>query len=232
VKSLVDVFREVKRILTDDGTLWVNLGDSYTKTKQLMGIPWRVAFALQSDGWILRSEIIWHKPNPMPESVTNRPTKSHETIFLFSKRDDYFYDGDAIREDAVSKDDRRNGHGRHVYNGKRSKNDGLVQQSFVTITDTRNKRSVWTIPTRAYKGAHFATYPPALVEPCVLAGSKFGDLVLDPFSGSGTTGEVALKFGRNYLGCELNPEYAEMGRARIEAAIGLLGIVETRGNIE
>jgi DNA modification methylase len=165
----------------------------------------------------------------MPESVSDRPTKSHETIFLLTKQEQYFYDAEAIKEPAVSKDDPRNGAGRHTYNGKRAENDGKLQQSFVTVTDTRNKRSVWTVATKPYKGAHFATYPPALVEPCVLAGSQIGDTVLDPFSGSGTTGEVALRFGRNYLGCELNPQYAEISRARIESAIGLLGTVTIEG---
>lgn len=258
VEALCLVFDEVFRVLSDDGTLWLNLGDSYAgnvsfpsdgragfgqdrrglrnrmpeglKSKDLIGVPWQVAFALQKRGWYLRSEIIWHKPNPMPESVKDRPTKSHETIFLLSKQERYFYDAEAIKEPAVSKDDRRNGSGRQTYNGKRAENDGKLQQSFVTVTDTRNKRSVWTVPTKGYKGAHFATYPPALIEPCVLAGSEIGDTVLDPFSGSGTTGEVALRFGRNYLGCELNPEYAEISRSRIESAIGLLGNVSIEGS--
>ena len=261
VTALVAVFAEVRRVLADDGTLWLNLGDSYyphggsrgnknpagdtlrgrknnyqpapkiqnadntIKAKDLLGIPWRVAFALQADGWYLRSEVIWHKPNPMPESVTDRPTKSHETIFLLSKQERYFYDAEAIKEPAVSKDDKRNGGGRHTYSGKRSENDGLVQQSFVTVTDTRNKRSVWTVTTKGYKGAHFATYPPELIEPCVLAGSREGDTVLDPFSGSGTTGEVALLHNRNYVGTELNPEYADISVNRITNAIGMLGQV-------
>ena len=225
VTALVAVFAEVRRVLADDGTLWVNLGDSYGKNKQLLGMPWRVAFALQSDGWYLRSEVIWNKPNPMPESVTDRLTKSHETIFLLAKNEQYFYDAEAIKEPAVSKDDKRNGGGRHTYSGKRSENDGLVQQSFVTVTDTRNKRSVWTVTTKGYKGAHFATYPPELIEPCVLAGSREGDTVLDPFSGSGTTGEVALLHNRNYVGTELNPEYADISVNRITNAIGMLGQV-------
>jgi DNA modification methylase len=269
VTALVAVFAEVRRVLADDGTLWLNLGDSYAnaggktqpqrdtnggfggspgtrnqpyanasggfdrantitgniKSKDLLGIPWRVAFALQADGWYLRSEVIWHKPNPMPESVTDRPTKSHETIFLLSKQERYFYDAEAIKEPAVSKDDKRNGGGRHTYSGKRSENDGLVQQSFVTVTDTRNKRSVWTVTTKGYKGAHFATYPPELIEPCVLAGSREGDIVLDPFSGSGTTGEVALLNNRHYVGTELNPDYADMSVDRIGNAVGMLGQV-------
>lgn len=261
VTALVGVFSEVRRVLADSGTLWLNLGDSYfphggsrgnktpagdtlrgcendyqsapkmssgdnkIKAKDLIGIPWRVAFALQADGWYLRSEVIWHKPNPMPESVTDRPTKSHETIFLLSKQERYFYDHEAIKEPAVSKDDKRNGGGRHTYSGKRSENDGLVQQSFVTVTDTRNKRSVWTVTTKGYKGAHFATYPPELIEPCVLAGSREGDTVLDPFSGSGTTGEVALLNNRNYVGTELNPDYADISVDRIGNAVGMLGQV-------
>lgn len=229
VGALVAVFAEVRKVLTADGTLWVNLGDSYGKNKQLLGIPWRVAFALQSAGWYLRSEVIWHKPNPMPESVTDRPTKSHETIFLLAKNEQYFYDADAIKEPALSKNDRRNGAGRHTYNGKRADKDGKLQQSFVTVTDTRNKRSVWTVPTKAYKGAHFATYPAGLVEPCVLAGSQIGDTVLDPFSGSGTTGEVALLHNRDYVGIELNPEYAEISVKRIRDAVGMFGEVKIQG---
>jgi len=225
VTSLVGVFSQVRRVLADDGTLWVNLGDSYGKNKQLLGIPWRVAFGLQRDGWYLRSEVIWHKPNPMPESVTDRPTKAHETIFLLAKNEKYFYDVDAIKEPAIWADDPRANKGRQTYNGKRAKNDGLIQQSFVTVSDTKNKRSVWTVPVKAYKGAHFATYPPALIEPCVLAGSQEGDTVLDPFSGSGTTGEVALTHNRNYVGTELNPDYAELSVQRINDAVGMLGQV-------
>jgi DNA modification methylase len=230
VAALVSVFAEVRRVLADNGTLWVNLGDSYGKNKQLLGIPWRVAFALQSDGWYLRSEVIWNKPNPMPESVTDRLTKSHETIFLLAKNEQYFYDHEAIKEPATYTDNRHNT-GRQTYNGKRAENDGLLQQSFVTVTDTRNKRSVWTVTVRGYKGAHFATYPPALIEPCVLAGSQEGDTVLDPFSGSGTTGEVALLHNRNYLGVELNPDYADISVERIGNAVGMLGQVTLeRGN--
>ena len=230
VAALVSVFAEVRRVLADNGTLWVNLGDSYGKNKQLLGIPWRVAFALQSDGWYLRSEVIWNKPNPMPESVTDRVTKSHETIFLLAKNEQYFYDHEAIKEPATYTDNRHNT-GRQTYNGKRAENDGLLQQSFVTVTDTRNKRSVWTVTVRGYKGAHFATYPPALIEPCVLAGSQEGDTVLDPFSGSGTTGEVALLHNRNYLGVELNPDYADISVDRIGNAVGMLGQVTLeRGN--
>jgi len=225
VSALVAVFAEVRRVLSDDGTLWVNLGDSYGKNKQLLGIPWRVAFALQSHGWYLRSEVIWHKPNPMPESVTDRPTKAHETIFLLAKNEQYFYDVDAIKEPAIWADDGRAGLGRLNYRGKRQGQEGTGQEAFVSIKEFRNKRSVWTVPVRAYKGAHFATYPPALIEPCVLAGSKEGDTVLDPFSGSGTTGEVALLNNRHYVGTELNPDYADMSVDRIGNAVGMLGQV-------
>jgi DNA modification methylase len=255
VEQLCLVFDEVWRVLADDGTLWLNLGDSYAgnnsrasnngragfgteregvftktgeglKTKDLVGIPWRVAFALQARGWYLRSEIIWHKPNPMPESVTDRPTKSHEHIFLLSKSAKYFYDHEAIKEPAIWANDSRNGSGRNTYDGKRAENDGFIQQSFVTVNDTRNKRDVWTVPVQPYAGAHFAVYPPALIEPCVLAGSREGDTILDPFSGSGTTGVVALRNGRNYVGTELNPEYAELSRHRISDDCGMFGEVE------
>jgi DNA modification methylase len=254
VEQLCLVFDEVWRVLADDGTLWLNLGDSYAgnnsrasdngragfgneregvftktgeglKTKDLVGIPWRVAFALQARGWYLRSEIIWHKPNPMPESVTDRPTKSHEHIFLLTKSAKYFYDHEAIKEPAIWANDLRNGAGRQTYDGKRAENDGLIQQSFVTVNDTKNKRDVWTVPVRGYPGAHFAVYPPELIEPCVLAGSRAGDSVLDPFSGSGTTGMVALRNGRNYVGCELNPEYAALSKQRIGDDCGMFGDV-------
>jgi DNA modification methylase len=231
VTALVAVFSEVRRVLADDGTLWVNLGDSYGKNKQLLGIPWRVAFALQSDGWYLRSEVIWHKPNPMPESVIDRPTKAHETIFLLAKNEQYFYDVDAIKEPAIWASDGRAGLGRLNYRGKRQGQEGTGQEAFVSIKEFRNKRSVWSVPVKAYKGAHFATYPPALIEPCVLAGSQEGDVVLDPFSGSGTTGEVALLHNRNYVGTELNPDYADISVDRITNAIGMLGqVILERGN--
>ena len=256
VENLCQVFDEVWRVLADDGTLWVNLGDSYAgsgkggqsaakrsenwqpeyankglvreglKAKDLVGIPWRFAFAMQDRGWYLRQDIIWAKPNPMPESVTDRCTKSHEYVFLLTKNPRYYFDHEAIKEPAIHANDRRNGKGRHTYTGKRAENDGLVQQFFVTVNDTRNKRSVWTVNTKAYKEAHFAVYPPELITPCVLAGSGEGDTVLDPFSGSGTTGEVALQNGREYIGVELNPNYAELSQRRITKAIGMLGKVE------
>ena len=264
VENLCKVFDEVWRVLADDGTCWVNLGDSYysqtatqgrnedkssgnisstkslvvqgsktfkrdvpgLKTKDLVGIPWRFAFAMQDRGWYLRQDIIWAKPNPMPESVTDRCTKAHEYIFLMSKNPRYYYDHECIKEPALHANDKRAGNGRHTYTGKRAKNDGLVQQSFVTINETANKRSVWNVGVARFKDAHFAVYPPALIEPCVKAGSAEGDTVLDPFSGSGTTGEVALKLGRNYIGTELNPDYAKLSEKRITEAIGLMGKVE------
>jgi DNA modification methylase len=253
VEQLCLVFDEVWRVLADDGTLWLNLGDSYVgtgskgdlkdpkypegrngqavavnnkvtglKSKDLVGIPWRVAFALQARGWFLRSEIIWHKPNPMPESVTDRPTKSHEHIFLLSKSAKYFYDHEAIKE-PVSGDwgtrDRTNGKYHNEGTGL-NPHKGLEKEY-----DSRNKRDVWSVPTQGFPGAHFAVYPPALIEPCVLAGSRAGDTVLDPFSGSGTTGMVALRNGRNYVGCELNPEYAALSKQRIGDDCGMFGDV-------
>lgn len=246
VQRLVEVFRSVKRVLRDDGTLWLNLGDSYAgnmsrvssgragygaeregifsrggeclKPKDLIGIPWRVAFALQADGWYLRQDIIWHKPNPMPESVTDRCTKAHEYIFLLSKSPRYYFDHEAIKEPSIyfGKDE-RSGKGNIRYEGKRTEDTTGKngQDSFVTINSTRNKRSVWTVTTKPYKGAHFATFPADLIEPCILAGSKVGDLVLDPFMGSGTTAAVAKKNGRHYLGTELNPDYIKLAENRL-----------------
>jgi DNA modification methylase len=256
VAELVAVFREVRRVLRDDGTLWLNLGDSYNaynanrgastsisdgsagrdhpqhsrglttttlKNKDLIGIPWRVAFALQSDGWYLRQDIIWHKRNPMPESVTDRCTKAHEYVFLLSKSARYFYDADAIKE-AASSDFGRGVIGRGKQgsalavgcNGRQPQQDhsGWLGGD----GENRNRRSVWTIATQPYKGAHFATFPPALVEPCILAGCPVGGTVLDPFSGSATTGQVALSNARNYIGCELNPEYHELAQQRLDGA--------------
>lgn len=253
-RNLVEVFALVREVLADDGTLWLNLGDSYAtsgvagpqrdvsgglgggrdlgtrgrqgsavsssgierftppglKPKDLCGIPWRVAFALQADGWYLRSDIIWHKPNPMPESVTDRPTKSHEYLFLLSKKARYFYDADAIKEPAIDA-------GKFV---KTNGGDGLgdfgrTRDGFrrgVTVGEFRNRRTVWTITPKPFKGAHFATFPPKLVEPCVLAGSRPGDLVLDPFFGAGTTGMVAEQLGRRYVGIELNSAYSALAR--------------------
>ena len=254
VANMVAVFRAVRRVLRDDGTLWLNLGDSYAGSgkggnpedspwsgfvgssgreaaakaskpylglaqKQLVGIPWRVAFALQADGWYLRQDIIWHKPNPMPESVTDRCTKAHEYIFLLTKSARYYYDNEAVKEPSICTDDPRFGGPRIKYDGKTgltASPDFQGQRSAVTIRETRNKRSVWTVTTKPFKGAHFATFPPDLIEPCILAGSAADTLVLDPFSGAGTTGVVAVQHGRRYIGIELNPDYLEMSRKRIQ----------------
>ena len=256
VAEMVAVFREVRRVLKDDGTLWLNLGDSYAsfrdgkatpdttrgdslgtlvpkgkasnrmastftgtaiKHKDLVGIPWRVAFALQADGWWLRQDIIWHKPNPMPESVTDRCTKAHEYLFLLTKSAKYRFDHHAIQEPAKWSDDKRAGKGRLTYDGKRQGKQGTGQEAFVAIKDMRNRRSVWTVATKPFKGAHFATFPPQLIEPCILAGCPENGVVLDPFFGAGTTGLVAQRHNRRWIGCELNPEYAEIARKRIEA---------------
>lgn len=234
VSSLADVFDEIYRVLKSTGTLWLNIGDSYASVrnadkpatygltvKDLVGIPWRVAFALQDRGWILRQDIIWAKPNPMPESVTDRCTKAHEYVFLFSKSARYHFDASAISEPAIYADDTRKRRGRSEYKVKRPKKDGHLQQSFVVIKDRRNKRSVWQIPTRPFPGAHFAVMPEALVEPCILAGCPSDGVVLDPFFGSGTVGVVALKHGRRYIGVELNSEYISTAQKRIEEEMGL-----------
>lgn len=244
VANMVSVFREVRRVLKDDGTLWLNLGDSYAhslrqygnagelttaskgviiegkkplqvgyKEKDLIGIPWMVAFALRQDGWYLRQDIIWHKPNPMPESVKDRCTKAHEYIFLMSKSQQYYYDADAIAEEAVydgRKDEKYKGGKKDVsiaVHARWTKDDNGIR--------IRNKRSVWTITTKPYSGAHFATFPPDLIEPCILAGSRRGDIVLDPFNGSGTTGMVSYRNGREYVGIELNPAYIDISKERI-----------------
>ncbi|ANS03261.1 DNA modification methylase [uncultured Mediterranean phage uvDeep-CGR2-KM18-C269] len=260
VEKMVEVFREVKRVLKDDGTVWLNLGDSYNgsgkagnknneyfnkhtefgkpaknkdkigvptniknlKPKNLVGIPWRVAFALQADGWYLRQDIIWHKPNPMPESVQDRCTKSHEYIFLLTKSAQYFYDNDAIREDQQSSSLDRlkrgwNGDGDRGYpNGPQNhlKNYFNKTNDEINNLQGRNKRSVWTINTQPYKDAHFAVFPPKIPELCIKAGSKEGDTVLDPFFGSGTTGWVAQRLGRQWIGIELNEEYIKIANKR------------------
>ena len=258
VSRMVEVFREVRRVLRDDGTLWLNLGDSYAssgvynadafadmgarlhakghrysatssggkgraptpeglKTKDLIGIPWRVAFALQADGWYLRQDIIWHKPNPMPESVRDRCTKAHEYLFLLSKSERYYFDSEAMREQAVSNpSDKRRGDGG---NYKTIQNIYGATHCGVSEDGKRNRRSIWTVATRPYKGAHFATFPPQLIEPCILAGCPVGGTVLDPFFGSGTTGSVAVQHGRQYLGIELNPEYIALAQKRIGEAM-------------
>ena len=280
VENMVAVFREVRRVLRDDGTLWLNLGDSYAsssnggdtrsgfnaryfgkdyadgkqaghgenrasvkrgpipdglKPKDLVGVPWMVAFALRADGWYLRSDIIWAKPNPMPESVTDRPTKAHEYLFLLTKSPRYFYDADAIREELGEWSKRAMESGWT----RRTKNDAPGRGSDGKINATgergngygdtinpagRNKRSVWTVATQPFPGAHFATFPPKLIEPCILAGSSTGDTVLDPFNGAGTTGVVALRHDRDYIGIELNPEYAQMARDRIYDDAPLLNL--------
>jgi site-specific DNA-methyltransferase (adenine-specific) len=248
VSKLVEVFREVRRVLKDEGTLWLNLGDSYAgssgchkggsekansnagatnsyihpkpgKPKDLIGIPWLVAFALRADGWYLRSDIIWHKPNCMPESVTDRPTKSHEYLFLLSKGQRYYYDNEAIKEPVIS-DAHSRGNGVHPKStdpGMGIKANSSFEAACRDIVTSRNKRTVWTIPTKPLKAAHFAAFPEALVEPCIKAGCPEGGTVLDPFFGAGTVGLVSAKLGRRWIGIELNPNYCEIARKRISA---------------
>ncbi|MFG9966929.1 DNA-methyltransferase [Pseudomonas paraeruginosa] len=255
VTRLVEVFREVRRVLRDDGTLWVNMGDSYAgggggnysksvkqtghgehitnvrnrgswldsagvKAKDLMGIPWRLAFALQDDGWYLRQDIIWHKPNPMPESVRDRCTKAHEYVFMLSKSPRYYYDHEAVKEDAVSDHPSGNGFKRDARESYKNL-DGTARgndEQWTGVGGKRNRRSVWTVPTAGFKGAHFATFPPDLIRPCVLAGAPRGGLVLDPFGGAGTTALVAMQEGRRSVLLELNPEYASIARHRLASA--------------
>jgi DNA modification methylase len=218
IKAMVEVFRCVWDVLEDNGTLWLNIGDSYGANKQLLGIPWKLAFALQSNGWVLRQDIIWHKPNPMPESVQDRCTKAHEYIFLLSKSQKYYYDHESISEQSIHYGtDKRSDLGNIRYEGKRTQGESAAngQQSFVTVNETRNKRSVWTVTTKPYEGAHFAVFPSDLIEPCIMAGAPVGGVVLDPFMGSGTTAQVAQHLGRQYLGCELNPEYKSLQDKRL-----------------
>ena len=216
VARMVEVFREVRRVLKPEGTLWLNLGDSYGKVKQLVGIPWRVAFALQADGWYLRQDIIWHKPNPMPESVRDRCTKAHEYIFLLSKSPKYFFDVDAIREPCVS-DHPAGNKVRMGSRGRIGREGWALDDSRSIPADGRNKRSVWTVTPKPFKGAHFATFPPDLVEPCILAGCPAGGVVLDPFFGAGTTGIVAQRHERKWIGIELNAEYVAIAQSRLKA---------------
>lgn len=295
VANMVAVFAEVRRVLKDNGTLWLNLGDSYNsnlaglsaggiqgnqprdgispaytsdrihgtgkskykslKPKDLIGIPWRVAFALQADGWYLRQDIVWHKPNPLPESVTDRCTKAHEFIFLLSKSARYYYDAEAIKEPCsestrarISQDlmqqvgsyranggGKTNGPMKAVVAGSTRKlaeaRSGVKANTSTAVSmcmpvSTRNKRSVWTIPTQAYSEAHFATFPEKLVEPCILAGCPEGGIVLDPFNGSGTTGVVCYKHRRQYVGIELNEEYAKMAQKRLAKEVSKFALLE------
>lgn len=256
VSKIVEVFREVRRVLRVDGTLWVNLGDSYSsggrttttvqtvrgncsqeavratntrppvidsvKAKDLVGVPWMTAFALRADGWYLRSDIIWHKPNPMPESVTDRPTKSHEYLFLMSKSWRYYYDAGAIKEESVYPNDDRVS--RSNESQKRMPTElhaGIRPRIKSRCYPKRNKRSVWTVATQPFSGAHFATFPPSLIEPCVLAGCPVGGTVLDPFFGAGTTGVVSYKLDRKFIGIELSQKYLDeiaIPRIKAEAA--------------
>jgi DNA modification methylase len=220
IAAMVEVFRCVRDVLADDGTLWVNLGDSYGSGKQMLGMPWRTALALQADGWVLRQDIIWHKPNPMPESVRDRCTKAHEYVFLLSKSERYFFDADAVAEPVAASTVERLSQPTLAQQAGSARVPGKTNGNMKAVggTENRNRRSVWTVATRPYKGAHFATFPPALIEPCILAGSHPGDIVLDPFMGSGTTAAVALQHGRQYLGCELNTEYGPLQQQRIDAA--------------
>jgi DNA modification methylase len=221
VAEMVAVFREVRRVLADDGTLWLNLGDSYASGKQLVGIPWRVAFALQADGWWLRQDIIWAKPNPMPESVKDRCTKAHEYVFLLTKNSRYYYDYMAVSEEAIYAKQHAAKSTSWGTNRKHSNKSNVAKYAFAGDNKTtlaggrKNKRDVWSIPTKPFKGAHFAVMPMALVEPCILAGSERLDTVLDPFCGSGTVGVVALRNQRKFIGIELNKEYAELAEMRI-----------------
>lgn len=233
VANMVEVFREVRRVLREDGTLWLNYGDCYASTgsglkpKDLCGIPWRVAFALQEDGWWLRQDIIWHKPDPMPESVTDRCTKAHEYIFLLAKSPRYYYDADAVKEKQSILGIARAKYSR-VGSAKNkaaieTEKNNHINPKFDEATRAReraghgrNRRSVWTIATNRYPGAHFATFPPDLVKPCIMAGCPDGGTVLDPFTGSGTVAEVARANGCRFVGAELNPEYIELAKKRLQ----------------
>ena len=264
IKAMVEVFRCVWDVLEDDGTLWLNIGDSYAmhpssavnrngissgslndgksefncrvntrgsekrkaipegiKAKDLFGIPWMLAFALRADGWYLRQDIIWHKPNPMPESVQDRCTKAHEYIFLMSKSQKYHYDAEAMKEEATSgatgaaASFKRTDSKRELAIPGQGVGTHRPDRDDESYNETRNKRSVWTVPVKPYAGAHFAVFPQELIEPCILAGAPVGGIVLDPFMGSGTTAQVAQNLGRQYLGCELNPEYEALQNKRL-----------------
>ena len=279
VARMVEVFREVRRVLRDDGTLWLNLGDSYCggggyapdapcnqrraegeswgamnafsvregearkkarpgytppglKAKDLVGIPWRVAFALQADGWWLRQDIIWAKPNPMPESVRDRCTKAHEYVFLLTKSERYFYDAEAVKEAFADERQGNPGNYKNGYSGGAGRNDGDTKGRAWNEDGKatgRNRRSVWTVTTKPYSGAHFAVMPPDLVEPCIKAGCPEGGTVLDPFAGSGTTLAVAAELGRNAIGCEINPDYITLAEQRIAAARQSVSLFEQKG---
>ena len=217
VAKLVAVFCEVRRVLRDDGTLWLVIGDSYASNKNLVGIPWRVAFALQEYGWTLRSDIVWYKSNPQPESVSDRPTRAHEYIFMLTKGRVYYYDQDAVREPhATPLANRHNKHGKNTLRGQaairaRGRDEtGAPPTTRYFNPKGRNRRDVWEVAVKPYARAHFATFPPDLIEPCILAGCPPGGIVLDPFMGAGTTGMVAQDLGRTWYGIELNPEYAAL----------------------
>ncbi len=230
VAELVKVFRMVKRVLRDDGTVWLNLGDSI-QSKNLLGIPWRVAFALQADGWILRQDIIWSKPNPMPESVTDRCTKSHEYIFLLSKLPRYYFDAKAIAEPhsqaSLERAERSwKPSSRNEVNKAPNETARWRVKELKYSEGGRNRRSVWTVTTQPFKDAHFATFPPKLIEPCILAGCPIGGNVLDPFGGAGTTGLVADRLQRRSTMIELNPAYAAMAQERIEDDAPLLDLID------
>jgi len=226
IDNMVEVFNNVLRVLKKDGTLWLNIGDSYSsirnekigvKKKDLVGIPWMLAFALRKNGWYLRQDIIWAKPNPMPESVRDRCTKSHEYIFMLTKSEKYYYDHNAIREPRTSVGSN------HQFGGKKYNDpDNPIYGSIQSVYESdgkRNKRDVWNITTQPFKDAHFAVMPEALVEPCILAGSRVDDLILDPFAGSGTVGVVAKKHNRKFIGIELNPDYAKIANDRINETL-------------
>jgi len=258
IKAMVEVFRCVWDVLEDDGTLWLNIGDSYAmasmrgenskfsgnvgahsgyekgsvklgkksipaglKAKDLIGIPWMMAFALRADGWYLRQDIIWHKPNPMPESVQDRCTKAHEYIFLMSKSQKYYYDADAIKEASSDPEGSANRYKAPFFAGEKHESGGYSAtgathtKGMKEFDGNRNKRSVWTVTTKPYAGAHFAVFPQELIEPCIMAGAPVGGIVLDPFMGSGTTAQVAQNLGRQYLGCELNPDYKLLQNKRV-----------------
>ena len=230
ITRLGAVFQEVYRVLRDDGVLWLNLGDTY-RDNNLLGIPWRMVFALQTQGWLLRSDVIWHKPNAMPSSVKNRPTTAHEYLFMFAKNKDYYYNADAIREPHVtfSESSKMKGGRNHFgkingtpeagkNGGSSNLHDGRWDQAFHPLG--RNKRTVWDIPLGKFREAHFAVFPEKLVETCLLATTHPTDMVLDPFAGSGTSGVVAKRLNRAFTGVELSPVFAEMARRRIQNAVG------------